>query len=99
MLHRLRWMRSLVKNMIKSYETLVNLATVGALIGIGVCCGIAYDVKMASIIEENDELRRINNELLNDRHVSLHCNPKKDERAILSRFNGKLFCEIHTKKG
>jgi len=75
-----------------------NLALALLLFAIGLVTGTLFETKVHTIMHENYELHQINMQLINDLEVLRGCAPTGNSKAVLSRVNNNLFCEIHTKR-
>lgn len=75
-----------------------NIALAIALFAIGLVAGVLFKTKVHNLAYENYQLHEINMQLINDLEVLRGCVPAKNSKALLSRVDDKLFCEIHTKR-
>jgi len=79
-------------------HTTRRLATVLGFSSVGMLIAVWLHDYTVEVVRQNDELRAMNTELINNQYTYMKCLPDVNSKAIIQRVNGSMTCEIHTNK-
>jgi hypothetical protein len=76
-------------------ETQKHLIHAAVLTLIGALIAIALHDYTLELQRQNDELMRLNMQLLNENNNLRWCVPRSNGRAVITIINNRPFCEVH----